>query len=298
MAADDGAGLVGRMGGGRGRRPRRVAGGAVHALVVEWSPNRHAVGGKPRATERVSAKPIASWQMLRSGSARPLWRVGHPVEVLPMASLVDQYGPFLRVEEAARLLRISRTSAYVLANRWLDTDGVDGLPAVRIGRSIRIPTVAVERLADPDGTPSLVAAPARRRRLSPRLPMASPGTFSMIYRQVPAARAVRADAAGHHPVRRPRRWPPRRTTPATWPTLPGEEPGHWRGPAGRRAGPGRPGRGRRSAAGVGGPRPEHRDVAGDGAAGSPDRRWAGGEGGGRVRRHVLGSEVASACGGR
>jgi hypothetical protein len=74
-----------------------------------------------------------------------------------MASLVDQYGPFLRVEEAARLLRISRTSAYVLANRWLDTDGVDGLPAVRIGRSIRIPTVAVERLADPDGTPSLVA---------------------------------------------------------------------------------------------------------------------------------------------
>jgi hypothetical protein len=74
-----------------------------------------------------------------------------------MASLVDQYGPFLRVEEAARLLRISRTSAYVLANRWLDTDGVDGLPAVRIGRSIRIPTLAVERLADPAGTPSLVA---------------------------------------------------------------------------------------------------------------------------------------------
>ena len=68
-----------------------------------------------------------------------------------MASLVDQYGPFLRVEEAARLLRISRTSAYVLANRWLDTDGADGLPAVRIGRSIRIPTVAIERLADPDG---------------------------------------------------------------------------------------------------------------------------------------------------
>jgi Helix-turn-helix domain len=74
-----------------------------------------------------------------------------------MASLVDQYGPFLRVEEAARLLRISRTSAYVLANRWLDTDGVEGLPAVRVGRSIRIPTVAVERLADPVGTPSLVA---------------------------------------------------------------------------------------------------------------------------------------------
>jgi hypothetical protein len=71
-----------------------------------------------------------------------------------MASLVDQHGPFLRVEEAAELLRISRTSAYALANRWLDTDGVDGLPAVRIGRSIRIPTAAIERFAEPDTSPS------------------------------------------------------------------------------------------------------------------------------------------------
>jgi excisionase family DNA binding protein len=65
-----------------------------------------------------------------------------------MASLVDQHGPFLRVEEAARLLRISRTSAYALARRWLDCGGADGLPAVRVGRSVRIPTGALERLAD------------------------------------------------------------------------------------------------------------------------------------------------------
>ena len=71
-----------------------------------------------------------------------------------MAPLVDQHGPFLRVEEAAQLLRISRTSAYALANRWLDTDGADGLPAPRFGRSIRIPTAAIERLADPDSAPS------------------------------------------------------------------------------------------------------------------------------------------------
>ena len=50
-----------------------------------------------------------------------------------MASLVDQHGPFLRVEDAARLLRISRTSAYALARRWLDSGGADGLPAVRVG---------------------------------------------------------------------------------------------------------------------------------------------------------------------
>jgi excisionase family DNA binding protein len=74
-----------------------------------------------------------------------------------MASLVDQHGPFLRVEEAARLLRISRTSAYVLARRWLDTGGADGLPAVQIGRSIRIPTVALERLAEPDPAPAIAS---------------------------------------------------------------------------------------------------------------------------------------------
>ena len=83
-----------------------------------------------------------------------------------MASLVDQHGPFLRVEDAARLLRISRTSAYALARRWLDSGGTDGLPALRFGRSIRIPTAALERLAEPTTTPSLHAAPLARRRLT------------------------------------------------------------------------------------------------------------------------------------
>jgi excisionase family DNA binding protein len=63
-----------------------------------------------------------------------------------MASLVEQYGPFMRVEEAARLLKISRTSAYALAGRWIDSDGAEGLPAVRIGRSVRIPTQVLEQL--------------------------------------------------------------------------------------------------------------------------------------------------------
>ena len=64
-----------------------------------------------------------------------------------MGSLVDQYGPFVRVEEAARLLRVSRTSAYALARQWLDCDGVEALPAVRIGRSVRISTAVLEQLA-------------------------------------------------------------------------------------------------------------------------------------------------------
>jgi excisionase family DNA binding protein len=64
-------------------------------------------------------------------------------------TMLDDHSPFLRVEEAAQMLRISRTVAYALARRWLETDGRDGLPAVRIGRSIRIPRVALERMADP-----------------------------------------------------------------------------------------------------------------------------------------------------
>jgi excisionase family DNA binding protein len=65
-------------------------------------------------------------------------------------SMIAEHGAFLRVEEAAQVLRISRTSAYELARRWLDSGGRDGLPAVRLGRSIRIPAAALDRLANPD----------------------------------------------------------------------------------------------------------------------------------------------------
>lgn len=65
-------------------------------------------------------------------------------------SMIAEHGLFLRVEEAAQVLRISRTSAYELARRWLESGGRDGLPAVRLGRSIRIPAAALDRLANPD----------------------------------------------------------------------------------------------------------------------------------------------------
>jgi excisionase family DNA binding protein len=68
-------------------------------------------------------------------------------------SMIAEHGAFLRVEEAAQVLRISRTSAYELARRWLESGGRDGLPAVRLGRSIRIPAAALDRLANPDRAP-------------------------------------------------------------------------------------------------------------------------------------------------
>ena len=52
----------------------------------------------------------------------------------------------LTVEEAASVLRISRTAAYGQAHRWLATNGREGLPVVRIGRSLRVPRAGLEHL--------------------------------------------------------------------------------------------------------------------------------------------------------
>lgn len=54
----------------------------------------------------------------------------------------------LTVEEAAQILRIGRNSAYGLARRWIDSGGEEGLPAIRLGRCLRVPRSALERLLD------------------------------------------------------------------------------------------------------------------------------------------------------
>jgi excisionase family DNA binding protein len=52
----------------------------------------------------------------------------------------------LTVEEAARLLRIGRSAAYEQARRYLATDGLEGIPVVRVGRSLRVPREALRRM--------------------------------------------------------------------------------------------------------------------------------------------------------
>jgi hypothetical protein len=53
---------------------------------------------------------------------------------------------FLTVEEAAAVLRICRTSAYLLTQRWRHTRGQSGLRVQRLGRLLRVPRSAIERM--------------------------------------------------------------------------------------------------------------------------------------------------------
>ncbi len=62
----------------------------------------------------------------------------------------DQLPDVLTVEEAARVLRIGRGAAYALARQYQDSGGREGLPVVRLGRSLRVPRAGLLRLLDVD----------------------------------------------------------------------------------------------------------------------------------------------------
>jgi len=74
-----------------------------------------------------------------------------------MVKVQSDPAPFLTVVEAAALLRVGRTVAYQQARQYLATGGREGLPVVRLGRQLRVPRHALERLMD--GLP-LVESPS------------------------------------------------------------------------------------------------------------------------------------------
>jgi hypothetical protein len=67
-------------------------------------------------SERTAGRPMGSCEM--------------DIEALPY---------MLRVDEAAALLRISRSRAYEEVGVFQRTHGADGLPSIRIGRCLRVP---------------------------------------------------------------------------------------------------------------------------------------------------------------
>lgn len=67
---------------------------------------------------------------------------------LRVSTLDDATRPrFLKIEEAAGALGIGRSTAYELAHMFLATEGREGLPVIKLGRSLRVPASALERWA-------------------------------------------------------------------------------------------------------------------------------------------------------
>lgn len=56
--------------------------------------------------------------------------------------------PFLKIEQAQELTQLGRSQIYELTRRWRETNGREGIPCVRFGRALRVPTAALLRLAD------------------------------------------------------------------------------------------------------------------------------------------------------
>ena len=71
----------------------------------------------------------------------------------------DELPDMLRVEEAAKVLRIGRSAAYEGVGAFLSTAGATGIPSIRIGRSVRVPKHALLRWIDRQ----LEGAPAGQR---------------------------------------------------------------------------------------------------------------------------------------
>lgn len=80
------------------------------------------------------------------------------LRVVPGPPSFDELPEVLTIEEAAKVLRISRGAAYALARQWLDSGGRQGLPVVRLGRSLRVPRAGLLRLLDVGGEGSATEA--------------------------------------------------------------------------------------------------------------------------------------------
>lgn len=59
---------------------------------------------------------------------------------------LDDRPVLLTIDEAAEVLRISRSMAYELARRYEASDGREGLPVVRLGSRLRVPRWALAEL--------------------------------------------------------------------------------------------------------------------------------------------------------
>jgi Helix-turn-helix domain len=98
------------------------------------------------------------------------------------------------IEEAAAVLRIGRTAAYQLAQRFRASGGNEGLPVVCVGRLLRVPRVELEKLTGGPITwpvPGATTAPVASVDSSPR--SASSGNRSRRHRRIDGGQLVLLD---------------------------------------------------------------------------------------------------------
>ena len=74
----------------------------------------------------------------------------------------------MTVEEAARILRIGRTTAYKEVRRYLATGGREGIPVIVVGGLLRVPRVLLEAMiGGPVHLPPPPPPPPVRRAADP-----------------------------------------------------------------------------------------------------------------------------------
>ena len=69
-----------------------------------------------------------------------------PRPVVTATTALEDLPEVLTIEEAAAVLRVSRTAAYELSRLWRASGGVEGLPVIRLGRSLRVSRADLFRL--------------------------------------------------------------------------------------------------------------------------------------------------------
>lgn len=65
---------------------------------------------------------------------------------------IDELPPFLRIEQVQELTQLGRSQLYEQTKRWRASGGKEGIPVVRFGRCLRIPTAALLKMAGIDPT--------------------------------------------------------------------------------------------------------------------------------------------------